>query len=115
MDFDDICIELGRVSYKQGWRFEPYRHTWEGVWLSIIAELPDAYHPGEMVTVNIRTPIPPMVDSADLHRWLMYRLGRIEVHEMREFYRVDGKVVDDPHAPHADESADSLALARMAR
>jgi hypothetical protein len=35
----------------------------------------------------------------------MWRLGRIELHEMREFFQVDGTPVSDPHALHAERDS----------
>jgi hypothetical protein len=49
--------------------------------------------------LGIDSPIPPMADTDALHRWLIWRLGRVESHESREFYRVDGFPLFDPHRP----------------
>ena len=98
-----LRAELGQVSYKDGWEFVLYQHRWEGVWLAITATLPDSYHPGEVTTVTIRSAVPPMQTYEQFHDWIMWRLVRIEVHEMREFYKVGGVVVDDPHRADANE------------
>jgi hypothetical protein len=37
-----------------------------------------------------------------LEEWLAWRLGRLEVHEMREFLKRDGRVIFDPHGADAD-------------
>ncbi|MCA1841293.1 MAG: hypothetical protein LC723_13385 [Actinobacteria bacterium] len=93
---------LNYVEYKPGWKFVVYEGRWEGAHLQIIVDMPNAYRPDETTTVDIHCFLPPMETASEFHRWLMWRLGRIEIHEMREFYRVDGKVWDDPHAEHAD-------------
>lgn len=98
----DIQAELARVTYKPGWTFTAYQGRWEGPHLAITAVLPDAYHPEHTVTVDIHSMLPPLPDVAALHSWLAWRLGRIELHEMREFLRVDGQPIFDPHAPYAD-------------
>jgi hypothetical protein len=98
----EIKAELERVTYKPGWVFTCYDGRWEGQHLAITAELPDATRPGESVTLDIHSSLPPIPDAAYLHAWLAWRLGRIENHEMREFFRVDGRAVFDPHAPFAD-------------
>jgi hypothetical protein len=36
-------------------------------------------------------------DEESLRLWMAWRLGRIESHEMREFFKVDGRPVFDPH------------------
>jgi hypothetical protein len=43
-----------------------------------------------------------MRDVQALEDWIAWRLSRLEVHEMREFLKRDGKVISDPHAPHAE-------------
>jgi len=97
-----IAAELARITYKNGWTFTVYDGQWEGQHLAIGAQVSDAYHPGQSVTLDVHTMLPPMPDVAYLHRWLGWRLGRLEVHEMREFLRVDGVAVFDPHADGAD-------------
>lgn len=94
---------LERVTYKPGWTFRVYDGAWEGQHLVIRTAAPDAYQPGQTTDLDIHSPLPPMPDEAHLHAWLMWRLARIEVHEMREFYRVDGQPVSDPHGPDANQ------------
>lgn len=99
----EIEAELARVSYKPGWTFRVYQGRWEGLHLVIRTEVPDAYHEGENVVLDVHSFLPPLRDRWALHSWLTWRLARIEVHEMREFYRVDGQCWDDPHAEGASE------------
>jgi hypothetical protein len=103
LTFDEIRTELGKVTYRDQWRFVLYPHPYEGIWLSIIAELPDADHPGKTRVNNMRVALPPIPDVNYLHAWLLHRLIRIESHEAREFYRVDGVKIADPHAPGAND------------
>jgi predicted metal-dependent enzyme (double-stranded beta helix superfamily) len=98
LDDPKIALLLNQVTYKPGWSFTIHRHTWEGLCVDITITMPNSYKPGEDVTLNIRTPVPPIVNAKHFHDWLMWRLGRIESHEMREFYKVNGRVVDNPHA-----------------
>lgn len=98
----EIQEHLEKVTYKPGWAFQAYEGLWEGHHVVIDAYLPDSYHPGQGVTVNIHSMLPPLEDTRALERWLMWRLGRIEIHEMREFFKVDGTVVSDPHAEGAE-------------
>lgn len=104
LTFAELSDELAQVSYKPGWRFTLYEHRFEGIWLSIRAEVPDAGNPSRTTVVNIRTAVPPIPDAAYFHHWLRdYRLDRVDSHERREFYRVGGVKLDDPHAPDANE------------
>jgi hypothetical protein len=102
LSIQQVQAHLARVSYKPGWSFEAYQGAWEGHHIVINTQVPDAYGPGRTVTLNVHSMLPPLEDTSALERWLMWRLARIEVHEMREFFRVDGKIVDDPHAEFAD-------------
>jgi hypothetical protein len=98
----EIQAELERITYKPGWAFTCYDGRWEGQHIAITVELPDAGRPGETVTLDVHSMLPPIPDVRYLHTWLAWRLGRIEIHEMREFLRVEGKAIFDPHAPFAD-------------
>lgn len=90
---------LQHVTYKPGWTFTAWDHPWEGTWITIRAEVPNAYHPDQTITLNIRTAVPPIPDEHYLLDWFAYRLGRIELHEMREYLRIGGQPVSDPHQP----------------
>jgi hypothetical protein len=105
LTFEQIRDELAAVQWRPGFTFRLYqhRHHGEGIWLSIAGPLPDAYRPGEMVAVNVRTAVPPIPDLAYLHVWLDWRLERFDSHETREFYRVRGEAIFDPHAADAND------------
>lgn len=104
MTEDEINAHLWRISYKPGWSFAAYRGRWEGMHLTITTLVDDAFKPGEKVTLRVECFLSPndYADTPSLEAWLMYRLARIEVHEMREFFKRDGKVVSSPHAPLAE-------------
>jgi hypothetical protein len=95
--------QLNRISYKPGFAFRLWQHDWEGIWLTITAELPDAHRPGTTTTVRINTAVPPCPTGGYFFDWLAYRLSRVEIHELREFLQVDGLAIFDPHAPDAND------------
>lgn len=98
-----ISDHLADRRYMEGWRLTVYEGEWEGPHLVITAVLPDAYHDGQTVTVDIHSMLPPMPDTDYLDRWVVWRLCRIAVHEVREFYRDPfGQAIFDPHASGAD-------------
>lgn len=101
---DEINDHLDRITYKPGWSFAAYTGRWEGMHLTISTLVDDAFKPGEMVTLRVECFLSPndYKDTEALEAWLMWRLARIEVHEMREFFKRDGKVVSSPHAEFAD-------------
>lgn len=99
---EEIQAELARITYKPGWKISCYDGTWEGQHVVIQVVLPDAANPEKEVTLDIHSMLPPLRDVAGLHFWLAWRLKRIEIHEMREFLRRDGKPIFDPHAELAE-------------
>jgi hypothetical protein len=98
----DVQRLLARVKYKPGFEFKAYDGRWEGQQVVIRVDMPDAYNPGQTVTLDIHSPLPPQRDEDTLYSWLAWRLGRIENHEMREYLRIDGDLYSDPHAPYSD-------------
>jgi hypothetical protein len=98
----EIAAHLERLSYKDGWEFQVYDGRWEGQHIVIRTVVPDAFRPGETVTLDVHSMLPPMRDTAQLEEWLAWRLGRIEVHEMREWLKRDGQVLFSPHAEYAE-------------
>jgi hypothetical protein len=102
LTISEMAALLRRVDYRDGWRFEIYEGRHEGPHLRISTEVPDAYSPGETVPLDIHSFLPPLRDEAAFMDWLLWRLKRIEVHECREFLRLDGKAYSDPHGPEAD-------------
>lgn len=95
---DQINAELARISYRPGWSFTAFDDQWEGTKIRIVAKgIPDSYNPGETIDLGIDSFLPPICDEWNLRRWLAWRIQRIEIHEMREFFRLDGRVLWDPH------------------
>lgn len=93
---------VAHVTYKPGWTLAIHDGRFEGPWLCVRAELPDAYHPDQTTVVDIDTPIPPMTTPMDFLNWVDHRLDRIESHERREWFKVGGIALHDPHADGAN-------------
>ncbi len=93
---------LARLTYREGWSFKAYEGRWEGQHIVIRTEVPDAFNPGQQVTLDVHSMLPPMPDTTYLEAWVAWRLARIEVHEMREWLKRDGQVIYPPHAEHAE-------------
>lgn len=98
----DIQAHLERITYKPGWAITAYEGRWEGHHIVIRTELPDTYNDGQTITLDVHSMLPPMRHTSDLNTWLAWRLGRLELHEMREFLKYDGNVIFNPHAPGAE-------------
>jgi hypothetical protein len=103
LTLEELRRQLTRVTYKPGYTFTVWQHPWEGVWLTMTAELLDAYHPDKTITVRVNTAVPPIPHGRYLFEWLCYRLARFETHECREWFRVDDQPVFDPHSSHAND------------
>lgn len=87
-----------KVTYKPGWEFDIYEGKWEGQHIAIKTQVPDAYDVTKMVVLDVHSMLPFFDAEDQFYQWLLWRITRIEVHEAREFFRVNGKVFDDPHA-----------------
>jgi hypothetical protein len=107
MSLEELKATLVRVAYKPGWSFRLWESRWEGVCMAIRFQAPNAYSseddPGRNVGINVKTFVPPCPDENYFLAFLAYRLSRIELHEMREFLKVDGVCLDDPHAEGAND------------
>lgn len=103
-----IILHLARLSYKPGWKFEYYVGLHEGPHLVIWTRVKDAFNPEQTVDLDVQCFLSPNdIESEEtLNKYLAYRLGRIESHECREFFKHDGKVIDSPHKEHADRDKD---------
>lgn len=98
----EVAAHLERITYLPGWTLAVRDGRHEGQHLTIGAVLPDAYHQGDLVTLDVHSALPPMRDLEALEEWLLWRLCRLQSHEVREWLRLDGVPVSDPHAPQAD-------------
>lgn len=103
-----VAAVLARVTYMPGYTFEVYEGRWEGHHIVIRTNMPDAYNPGGTVTLDVHSMLPPMRDEQAVLEWLGWRLARLANHEVREFLRVDGRCLFDPHADGADQDRGDL-------
>jgi hypothetical protein len=97
MRLEDLRRQFARLSYKPGWAFEVHATEHEGPELHINCTMADSTDPSAQVALNIISPLPPMRFSWQLDDWLIWRLNRIESHEVREWLQRDGKPISDPH------------------
>lgn len=114
-----VAQQLDRFTYKPGWRFEYFNALGED-YVSIMMEVPDSrgktqpvrpYRVGfdgqlvtEPLTVKVggRHPVPDVIvdrcDEGGFAHWLLMMIDLMESHEIREWFRLDGELYDDPHA-----------------
>jgi hypothetical protein len=100
----EVRAYLDELEFLPGWTFAYRLGRWEGPHLTVGAKVPNAYHPDELVALDIHVPLPPhaLRSRADLDEFICWRLTRIASHEVREWLRRGGRPVFDPHADGAD-------------
>lgn len=96
-----LRVILSNISYRPNWEFSLIEGDPEGPKLRILATVENSYQPGKMLDLGISTYIPPCRDEQAFLDFLAYRLGRVEIHEAREWLRYKGELVDDPHKEEA--------------
>lgn len=96
---DQIRAALSLRTYKEGWRWELHQDPYEGPYIRFLVDVPDALNGDQPTTLGINSWLPPMQTLEQLDHWMIWRIGRIENHEAREFYQDHaGHPVFDPHA-----------------
>lgn len=99
----DFKAMVSRIKYKPGWTFSVETLSWHGgdpdSTLSITASVYDSRNLDDRVEFTMRRIIPEfIVDQNTFLSWFKSVLKEAEFHELREFFRFDGELVDDPHA-----------------
>lgn len=95
---DDLNNLLFDVTYRPGWNLKVHTpDPYQGLFLSVIAEVANAYDPSSTTELRIHSPVPPMHTPAEFYRWLLWRLKQIEIHESMEWFQIKGKPYCDPH------------------
>lgn len=84
---------LKRFTYRPGWKFSV-----DSGLLRVYMTVTDANPPHGEMDLTFSQPIPPHIyEGFDWIRWLYDQLRTVEMHELQEFFRIDGRVVFDPH------------------
>jgi hypothetical protein len=96
---DEIVREVARMSYRPGWVLSVFLDPFEGSCFRVVASVPNAYRPDEPTELRVNSRMPPLADLDALRVWVWHRLDLIERHECREWFKIDGRLVFDPHSP----------------
>lgn len=104
--YSKLADLISRISYKPGWKFELRRETFlysvTSSMLIITATVKDSRNPENTVEFVMQRMVPEYLTDQELFlKWVKHTLMECEIHEMREFFRLDGELVDDPHAVKA--------------
>jgi hypothetical protein len=88
---------ISKLSYKPGWSFAFEADQFYDV-LVIRGVVPDSREPEMKLYFSTRRPVPDIDLTEDQFLlWVRQLLMEAEYHELREYFRYDGKLVDDPH------------------
>lgn len=108
---EELAGILRSRTYRPGWVLTVHegQTTREPIVRIYSPEVADSWNPGASVPLDIFAAVPGPARQSELEfdKWLMWRLGRIEVHEAQEWYRKRGRdfpwvPVFDPHRDGAD-------------
>lgn len=108
----DILLHL---SYKPGWKFEVEESVGYGLRLVATMSVPDA-QTGKPTVIGLAEllPTPPPDWDQDYALSLIKKLiQKMEEHEMKEWLRLDGECVDDPHPEVVKFPKPEAALRKM--
>lgn len=89
---------ISKLSYKPGWDFT-YDRFCTGTHALVIHATVQHSQTLKTVTFQIRRIIPAVAVTTTeaFLSWVQDMLAEAEIHEMREFFRYNGELVDDPH------------------
>lgn len=87
--------------YKPGWSFRLHDQDRGqdsvGLTLTITVTTPDSYNHANIIRVAHLFPVPPAAyDVRSWQRWLLDRIGDVDLHERCEFFTING---EKPYAP----------------
>jgi hypothetical protein len=99
---DETRAHLARLTYREGWTWTLLEDEWEGPYVRFLIDVPDT-HSDQTITLGVDTYLSPndRANTQALDLWFQWRICRLESHEAREFTKLDGKVLFDPHAAEA--------------
>jgi hypothetical protein len=94
-----IVAEIATIQIRwPGAQLSCFTHPFEGLCVRLEFSVPNAYAcDGVVQDQGVNIPVPPIVSVEHLHDWLQWRLGIMALHELNEFYWVNGSPRFDPH------------------
>lgn len=96
-----IPAVLERVSYRPGWKIEYLDDGMGFARLVVRAPVANTYDPSQQVEILHSFPVPYYIieqgDEQLILKWLARTLQQVEIHESREWFRVNGAIYDNPH------------------
>lgn len=93
-----LAAEVERMTFMPGWELSVFLDPFEGPVFRVVAKVPNSYS-DEPVTLQINSRIPWQTSIEDFRLWCLWRCDQIMRHETREWFKIDGKPLYDPHDP----------------
>lgn len=93
---------LEHVTYKPHMTFTILKLDQYQLTLEMRMRVEDTYRPGEMTHVISGVSFYYETfknKQQNFYKWVLSQLIMLETHETREWFKVDGKIFDNPHAP----------------
>ena len=86
---------LAKLTYKPGWTFD----TYAGYLLQVNLKTINVHAPYEEVTVTATQNIPLLgvEDEQGVVKMVGKMIRELELHEVNEWFKFNGKVVEEPH------------------
>lgn len=115
---------LKRFKYKPGWEFTldtPSSTIRVMTWqeprnLLITTQVQDTYHPAnskQQIGLFCGVPEVPAITDGQIMEWLKACIAYLEMHELEEWFMVDGTRPYDPHARPAPQVPDLRMFAQL--
>src|SRR5579862_7724811 len=94
----DFAPMIAKLTYKPGWKFRQVRGgLYNYDQLVILAQVQNSHDPEQIVEFTMMRVIPVFLTGETFLPWVTMVIAEAEYHELREFLRYDGALVDDPH------------------
>lgn len=97
---DEIRAHLTKITYKPGWTIRLLEDVLTGLptLVAIDFDTEDTYNPGRTIKIGFRDKLRmPIVSLEQFERQILDMIDRVERHETREWFRIDGVMKYDPH------------------
>lgn len=106
---DWLTKQLARYTYKPGYTMTIVRELGSAPFLLVEFVTTDSRQTDKQGRIKFRRMVPYYLGGVGMERqfgdWLQHQLVDLEVHELREWLRLDGEIRDDPHPPPAPATA----------
>lgn len=100
MTFEQAQEILARITYKPGWKIELVDFGF--VKVSIRHKATDANDPNRTIDIRFEQGVELIhTDEKRLVDWIFICVRAAEIHEIEEWFKIDGHCFRDPHPPKA--------------